>query len=143
MPGMTTVPGALHFSLDVRAYDPAVLARLEERMQSPIRGIDAERRVAVDLGPRAAAPVGFVDPAIASAMTEAAGRLGIHTIPLGSPASHGSAAFSAAGAPTAMLFVRNEHGSHNPDEAMELDDFLDACAIPATWVAENVGAGLA
>jgi N-carbamoyl-L-amino-acid hydrolase len=22
-----------------------------------------------------------------------------------------------------MIFVRNEHGSHNPDEAMSLDDF--------------------
>ncbi len=22
-----------------------------------------------------------------------------------------------------MIFVRNEHGSHNPDEAMTLDDF--------------------
>ena len=22
-----------------------------------------------------------------------------------------------------MIFVRNEHGSHNPDEAMELADF--------------------
>ena len=23
-----------------------------------------------------------------------------------------------------MIFVRNENGSHNPDEAMEMDDFL-------------------
>jgi len=23
-----------------------------------------------------------------------------------------------------MLFVRNEHGSHNPHEAMDIDDFL-------------------
>jgi N-carbamoyl-L-amino-acid hydrolase len=22
-----------------------------------------------------------------------------------------------------MIFVRNDHGSHNPDEAMTLDDF--------------------
>jgi beta-ureidopropionase / N-carbamoyl-L-amino-acid hydrolase len=25
-----------------------------------------------------------------------------------------------------MIFVRNEHGSHNPDEAMTLDDFAVA-----------------
>ena len=30
------------------------------------------------------------------------------------------------GIPTAMIFVRNEHGSHNPDEAMALDDFAVA-----------------
>jgi N-carbamoyl-L-amino-acid hydrolase len=27
------------------------------------------------------------------------------------------------GIPTAMLFMRNEHGSHNPDEALALEDF--------------------
>lgn len=26
--------------------------------------------------------------------------------------------------PSAMLFVRNQHGSHNPREAMDLDDFM-------------------
>ena len=137
--GMTTVPGTFQFSLDVRAYDPAVLTRLEGRMHALIREIETERRVTFELGPRAAAPVGPVDPAIAAAMQEAADRLGIRTMPLGSPASHDAAAFAAAGIPTAMLFVRNEHGSHNPDESMEIDDFLDACAILATWVAEAVG----
>lgn len=135
--GMTTVPGAFLFSLDVRAYDPAVLDRLETRMHALVGEIEAERRVVFELGPRAAAPVGVVDGAIAAALTDAAMRLGIPTMPLGSPASHDSAAFAAAGIPTAMLFVRNRNGSHNPEEAMEIDDFLDACAILATWVAEN------
>jgi N-carbamoyl-L-amino-acid hydrolase len=31
--------------------------------------------------------------------------------------------FAKLGIPTAMIFVRNEHGSHNPQEAMSLDDF--------------------
>jgi N-carbamoyl-L-amino-acid hydrolase len=136
--GMTTVPGAFLFSLDVRAYDPAVLARLEERMHELIVRIEAERRVTFELGARASAPVGFVDPAIAAGMDEAANRLGIATMPLGSPASHDSAAFAAAGVPTAMLFVRNRNGSHNPDEAMEIDDFLDACAILTAWLAGEV-----
>jgi N-carbamoyl-L-amino-acid hydrolase len=33
------------------------------------------------------------------------------------------------GVPTAMIFVRNDNGSHNPEESMSLDDFavgLDA-----------------
>jgi N-carbamoyl-L-amino-acid hydrolase len=34
-----------------------------------------------------------------------------------------------------MIFVRNANGSHNPDEAMELDDFLDAAAVLAHWLA--------
>ena len=34
------------------------------------------------------------------------------------------AVFANAGVPSAMIFVRNEHGSHNPHEAMEIDDFV-------------------
>ena len=28
-----------------------------------------------------------------------------------------------------MIFVRNENGSHNPDEAMDIDDFASGVAV--------------
>lgn len=139
MHGMTTVPGDFHFSLDVRAYDEAVLAGIEKQMHEAIARIEVERRVSFELGQRASAAVGPVDPGIRSALTEGAAALGIAAMPLGSPASHDSAAFAAAGAPVAMIFVRNEHGSHNPKEAMEIDDFMAATAVLAQWVAANIG----
>ncbi|HEY0339951.1 MAG TPA: M20/M25/M40 family metallo-hydrolase, partial [Steroidobacteraceae bacterium] len=40
-----------------------------------------------------------------------------------SGAGHDSATFVKVGVPSAMILVRNDHGSHNPAEAMELDDF--------------------
>jgi N-carbamoyl-L-amino-acid hydrolase len=135
--GMTTVPGAFEFSLDVRAYDPAVLSGVEDMMMTAIREIELRRNVRFELGRRASASVGVVDPAIVMQMEAAARDLGIPTMRLGSPASHDAAAFAAAGVPAAMLFVRNEHGSHNPEEHMEIDDFLDACAVLARWVAEH------
>lgn len=138
MHGMTTVPGDFHFSLDVRAYDEAVLAGIEAQMHQAIGRIEAERNVTFALGPRASAAVGPVDAGIRTALMQGAGTLGIRAMPLGSPASHDSAAFAAAGVPVAMLFVRNEHGSHNPKEAMEIDDFLAAATVLALWVAENV-----
>ena len=33
------------------------------------------------------------------------------------------------GVPTAMLFIRNPHGSHNPAEDMTLDDFMAATQV--------------
>jgi N-carbamoyl-L-amino-acid hydrolase len=135
--GMTTVPGAFEFSLDVRAYDPAVLSDIEARMLAIIREIELRRNVSFDLGRRASASVGVVDPDIIMQMEAAAQDLGIPTMRLGSPASHDAAAFAAAGVPAGMLFVRNEHGSHNPREHMEIDDFLDACAVLARWVADH------
>lgn len=133
--GMTTVAGEFHFSLDVRAYDAAVLAQLEARLATVVHEIEAKRGVRFDLGPRAAAEVGVVSPTIRSELERTAAELAVPAAIFGSPASHDAAAFASAGVPTAMIFVRNANGSHNPDEHMEIDDFLDACAVLATWMA--------
>jgi N-carbamoyl-L-amino-acid hydrolase len=40
-----------------------------------------------------------------------------------SGAGHDAAVFAELGIPSAMIFVRNNHGSHNPEETMDLEDF--------------------
>ena len=86
-------------------------------MLAGISEIETRRRVSFELGTRASAAVGPVDPAIVAGLEAAAARQGIATMPLGSPASHDAAAFAAAGVPIAMLFVRNPTGvSHSPAE---------------------------
>ena len=55
-------------------------------------------------------------------------------MPLASPASHDTATFTVAGVPSAMLFVRNANGSHNPHEAMEIDDFLEGACVLTGWL---------
>jgi N-carbamoyl-L-amino-acid hydrolase len=32
-----------------------------------------------------------------------------------------------------MLFVRSQNGSHNPNEAMRLEDFDAACRVLMAW----------
>jgi len=32
--------------------------------------------------------------------------------------------FANAGIPSGMVFVRNQNGSHNPEEAMDIGDFM-------------------
>lgn len=138
--GLTTVPGAFRFSLDMRAYTAEVLATLEAAFLAAVAEVSERRGVTVALGPRAEAGVGTVSPRIHDGLAAAAEALGIATRPLGSPASHDAAAFAKAGVPMAMLFVRNANGSHNPDEAMAIDDLLDAAAILTAWlVAETCG----
>ena len=34
-----------------------------------------------------------------------------------------------------MIFVRNANGSHNPDEAMEIDDFMKGVELLAWYLA--------
>ena len=136
--GLTIVPGAFHFSLDVRAYDEAVLAELDQAVDRIIGGIEQCRGVHFHRGAKARAAVGPVDPGIRTALTEGAAALGIPAIELGSPASHDAAAFAACGVPMGMIFVRNANGSHNPREAMTLDDFLAGTAVLSHWLAETV-----
>lgn len=135
---LTTVAGRFQFSLDVRAYHEDHLKEIEDRFLAFVDETERVRRVKIDLGPRASAPVGRADQKIREQLAQEARRLNIPSMALGSPASHDSAAFAAAGIPMAMLFIRNRNGSHNPFEAMDIDDFLKATAILTSWLAANV-----
>ena len=70
-------------------------------------------------------------------LTAISSRLGLPTETIPSGAGHDAAIFANAGVPSAMIFVRNEHGSHNPAEAMELDDFLKGVDLLYHALVEN------
>jgi len=135
---LTIVPGEMTLSLDVRAYDPAHLAELEQALFELKARTEKTRGVTIDLGARASADVAPSDAGVFQALTRSAQNLSIPSQPLASPASHDTATFTTAGVPSAMLFVRNENGSHNPYEAMEIDDFLDAAAVMTGWLVGEV-----
>jgi beta-ureidopropionase / N-carbamoyl-L-amino-acid hydrolase len=135
--GMTVVPGTFNFSLDVRAYDEAVLAELDRQVDAIIAGIEQRRGVHFHRGPKARAAVGQVDQAMKRALEDAAAKLGIPVLQLGSPASHDAAAFGAAGVPMGMIFVRNENGSHNPHEAMAIDDFMAGSSLLSWYLSQQ------
>jgi N-carbamoyl-L-amino-acid hydrolase len=132
--GLTIVPGTFHFSLDVRAYDEAILSELDQRVTEIISQVEARRQVRFHLGDKARAAVGPVDPGIMDSLTKSAEFLGIETIKLGSPASHDAAAFAASGVKMGLIFIRNRNGSHNPNEAMTIEDFLDGTAVLTDWI---------
>lgn len=47
---------------------------------------------------------------------------------------HDCATFASLGIPSGMLFIRNQNGSHNPDEAMDFEDFSRAADVLTKWV---------
>jgi N-carbamoyl-L-amino-acid hydrolase len=140
--GLTVVPGTFHFSLDVRAYDESVLTQLEEEVDRITEELGRRRGVQFHLGTRARAAVGHVDAAIKAGLEAAARHQDIPVLHLESPASHDAAAFAAAGIPMGMILIRNENGSHNPDESMTIDDFLDGTAILVEWLTRTVGSSV-
>ena len=131
---LTKVAGEMTFSLDVRAYEVAHLAELERAVLALAKEIEGRRGVRFEMGTRATADVAPSHPRIFAGLEDAAALQGIRAQPLASPASHDTATFANAGVPSAMLFVRNANGSHNPYEAMQIDDFLDAACVLTQWV---------
>lgn len=131
---ITVVAGGFTFSIDLRAYDADHLAALERRFHAILDATAARRGVTIDRGPRNAAPLGPCDAGLQAALTAAAARAGVATMPLGSPASHDAANFAAQGIPTGLLLIRNANGSHNPQEAMDTPDLLAAAATFAEFL---------
>ncbi|ONG58986.1 hypothetical protein BKE38_00665 [Pseudoroseomonas deserti] len=120
----TRIPDAVRFSLDLRSTQQETLAGLSSLLPRRCAEIGARRGVTFDLGaPVTAAPV----------VLDAGGRAALEAAlpgvqPVASGAGHDAAEFLRRGVPAAMVFVRNEHGSHNPAEAMALEDFLASLA---------------
>jgi len=54
-------------------------------------------------------------------------NLPVEAIPSG--AGHDASLFANAGVSTGMIFVRNRNGSHNPEEEMDMDDFIRGLSV--------------
>jgi beta-ureidopropionase / N-carbamoyl-L-amino-acid hydrolase len=128
---MTIVNGDVQFSLDLRSLEADFLDEMEQRVQEIARSIAARRGVRFELGQVTKAAPGRMDTVIRNSLWQGVREKGISAIEIASGAAHDSAAFAAAGVPTAMIFIRNANGSHNPDEAMQIEDFMVASDLLA------------
>ena len=134
---LVNIAGEVTFSLDIRSVEQKLLTELESLCESLCDQIAKEKGVRFDLGPAIRSPVGIVEPSILEHLGQGAEKLGIHHRRLPSGASHDAAAFARAGVPMGMIFVRNKNGSHNPDEAMEIGDLMEAVKLMTWWLAEQ------
>lgn len=136
---MTKIPGEVWFSMDIRSEDNDVLLAIDRELRAIASEIGARRGVTIDLGACTNALPGPIDAGHRARLERLADELGIAALPMASGAGHDSAVFGTQGVPTAMIFVRNDHGSHNPDEAMELADFAQGLRLLVAAVEEIDG----
>lgn len=134
---LVNIAGEITFSLDIRSVEQRLLTELENLFESLCDQIAKEKGVRFDLGPPVRSPVGVVDPSILKRLVEGAETLKIHHRLIPSGASHDAAAFARAHVPMGMIFVRNKNGSHNPNEAMEIGDLMEAIKLMTWWLAVN------
>ena len=130
---MTKVPGRCDFTLNFggtsQAFLDACRAEVEAGAAEIARAAGSPSTSGVRR--RRAAPL---DGSLRAVLEESAAALEIPTRRFAT-VGHDAAVFQRAGIPAAMVLVRNAHGSHNPDEAMALDDFGAGVAVLAAAIA--------
>jgi beta-ureidopropionase / N-carbamoyl-L-amino-acid hydrolase len=119
MHGPSKIAGETHFVIDVRSVSDATMSAVAAEARQAAQRIGEEYRVTFELGQTSYSPPAEMDSRLRMAFLGQLER----PFEMASGAGHDAAVFAKMGIPTGMIFVRNEQGSHNPDEAMNLGDF--------------------
>ena len=130
---MTKVPGRCDFTLNFGGTSQAFLDACRAEVEARAAEIAARRRVTFDLGECVGAAPAPLDESLRAVLEESGAALDIPSRRFAT-VGHDAAVFQRAGIPAAMVLVRNAHGSHNPDEAMTLEDFGAGCAVLAAAI---------
>ncbi|RAI44415.1 hydantoinase/carbamoylase family amidase [Rhodoplanes roseus] len=134
---LSRIPGEVAFSFEVRSQSFETLEAFYELFRSECRAVSDLRHVKFEFDDRVYAEPARMDESIVRKLVAVSERLGLPTETLASGAGHDAAVFSNAGIPSAMIFVRNANGSHNPAEAMDLDDFMQGVALMHAFAVEG------
>jgi len=121
---ISRIPGLVHFSLEARSKSIETLEAFYQLVQAEVGSISRERGVHFSFDRRLLSEPATMDERITQQIHESCVRTGTVAEILPSGAGHDASIFANAGIPTGMLFVRNANGSHNPNEAMDMDDFM-------------------
>jgi N-carbamoyl-L-amino-acid hydrolase len=117
------ISGDVRLSIDVRSHNVATLDQMRARVTAIVADVERDQRVKIDLGPLTGSSPAVMDRELLDIFGVAMDQIGLPRCEMACGAGHDAAVFSGVGVPTLMLFVRNQNGSHNPDEAMEMADF--------------------
>lgn len=120
---LSKVPGQIDFTLDMRSMDVTVLDDMEKIVSEIAADISKKRGVTFDPHEFSAVAPSPMHKTQRGRLHEGSKALGISAIDVASGGGHDAAEFERMGVQSSMIFVRNDRGSHNPDEAMDIEDF--------------------
>ena len=121
---MTRIPDEILFSFEIRSQSVDALEAFYHLMRTECRNIEKSRGVTFDFDRKLYTAPATISDIWLNRLKEQSEKLNYCTETIQSGAGHDAAVFANCGIPTAMIFIRNENGSHNPDESMDFEDFL-------------------
>jgi beta-ureidopropionase / N-carbamoyl-L-amino-acid hydrolase len=119
MHGPSKIAGETHFVLDLRSVSDATMDAVAAEARRAAARIGEAYGVSFDLGATSDSPPAVMDVRLRTRLMSLLDQ----PFEMPSGAGHDAAVFAKMGIPTAMIFVRNAQGSHNPDETMAMADF--------------------
>ena len=121
---LTRIAGEIAFSLDIRSQSLQTLEDFYQLLLSECAIVRSNRGVEFEFDEKICTPPGRIAPELVRRLAGICDELQVPYIEIPSGAGHDAAVFAHRGVPSAMIFIRNEHGSHNPEESMDLEDFI-------------------
>ncbi len=119
---LTKVPGECHFSINFGSTEQSSQDRFAAAIGTMTDEIGRRRQVQFVLGESVGSLPTPLDPGLRTSLLASAKNLDIPAIEFAT-VGHDASIFARAGIPAAVLLVRNDDGSHNPHEKMDLADF--------------------
>ena len=121
---MSRIPGQCNFSIEIRSQGIDTLEAFYQLLRSEAESVEKERGVRFRFDERSFASPALMDQKWIDKLLKCCEKNGLNSEAIASGAGHDAAVFANAGVPSAMIFIRNANGSHNPKESMEIDDFI-------------------
>ena len=111
-PAISVIPGETTFTVDMRSLSIDTCERFHELLLKEADAVAKERGVKFEFDRKIVTDAAKVDAALSDRIEAAAKSAGIPVRRLASGAGHDAAV------------IGNQNGSHNPYEAMKMEDFM-------------------
>lgn len=121
---ISRIPGQVNFSFEARSKSIDTLEAFYQLMLAECNAVSRERGVKFEFDRRLLSDPASMDPKLCEILSKTCVDQEVPYELIPSGAGHDASLFANAGIPAGMIFVRNQNGSHNPHEAMEMDDFM-------------------
>lgn len=126
---VTRIPSQVKFSFEVRSKSIDTLEAFYQLMRAECTAISRERQVRFEFDRRLLSNPAVMDRQLCDLLAKTCTEQGTPYEVIPSGAGHDASLFENAGIPSGMLFIRNQNGSHNPEEAMEIADFMQGVQV--------------
>ena len=121
--------GLVNFCVDIRSNSKDSLKKAKKILFQKIQKIEKLTKTNFNLGKETNSEPALMNSNLINKFKHSANKKKVKSLIMASGAGHDASVFSNNKIPSVMLFIRNQHGSHNPKEHMHIIHFMDVLKV--------------